>query len=113
MGEPAKKLTRTPEQEALSKERDGWPPLAPGETPLDGLIFTVPARGLTRLIPGQAENFDFGVSGRVARVTMRPSGVVAVDIVTSAATDPRRYRTLVFFANGMYGAESEKRAAND
>ncbi len=102
MGEPAKKLPPTPAEPEM-------PPLEPGDTELEGLIFPVQTRLGSSVIKGRNYDFEFGCSGIVQRIAVRKNGIVSVQVRTGGAfLDGRlqgyRFRELIFFPNGMYGA---------
>ncbi len=102
MGEPAKKLPPTPAEPEM-------PALEPGDTELEGLIFPLATRLGSSVMVGRNYDFEFGCSGVVQRIAIRKNGTVSVQVrtggqFTGGKLSGYRFRELVFFANGMYGA---------
>lgn len=110
MGEAAEKLK--PVESVLE-----LPALPKGDVEIAALAFAQPVRFLSglgsQLMLGRNFN-DFDITGPVERIAVRPNGTAYALIrvggrgdVTGMKIIGGKYREIVFFPNGMYGAVRE------
>jgi hypothetical protein len=102
MGEPAKKLTTIPQPEV------SLPPLEPGDTEIMGLVFPTQTRFGTNVTVGRNYS-EFDMTGVCVRIVVKLNGTARATFRTGGEYDDGKligfkYRDVVFFGNGMYGA---------
>ena|SRR5688572_2345600 len=93
------------------------PPLPKGDVEIAGLAFTHAVRFLTglgsQLMLGRNFN-DFDITGPVVRIAVRSNGTAYALVRVGGRPSPDglkvlggKFREIVFFPNGMYGAVKE------
>ncbi len=103
MGEPAKKLPEQPKNPEMS-------PLEPGDRLLMGVCFPNRSQiNSTSVMLGRSYDWGFDLSGPASRIVAKANGTILVSIrqgarVEGGQTVGGRYRDVIFYANGMFGA---------
>lgn len=93
------------------------PDLPKGDVEVSALAFAQPVRFLsglgTQLMLGRNFN-DFDITGQVTRIAVRPNGTAYALVRVGGRSDSSgmkimggKFREIVFFPNGMYGAVKE------